>query len=119
MHMKLLDEETLLIGEYPEGTSDGPQIEANIQYVLSNFNTKLQSIYILLQMSIDVYILTNNVIHKDLILTSVWSFRGWLSLMCTVCPRSMSHFYKGTRYIKVDKASWTHSRLRFGRFLVV
>ena len=40
MHMKLLDEETLLIGEYPEGTSDGPQIEANIQYVLSNFNTK-------------------------------------------------------------------------------
>ena len=40
MHMKLLDEETLLIGEYPEGTSDGPQIEANIQYVLSNFTTK-------------------------------------------------------------------------------
>ena len=41
MHMKLLDEETLLIGEYPQGLSDGPQIEANIQYVLSNFNTKL------------------------------------------------------------------------------
>ena len=40
MHMKLLDEETLLIGEYPQGLSDGPQIEANIQYVLSNFNTK-------------------------------------------------------------------------------
>ena len=40
MHMKLLDEETLLVGEYPQGTSDGPQIEANIQYVLSNFNTK-------------------------------------------------------------------------------
>ncbi|MGB1730402.1 MAG: agmatine deiminase family protein, partial [Crocinitomicaceae bacterium] len=35
-----LDEETLLIGEYPQGLSDGPQIEANIQYVLSNFNTK-------------------------------------------------------------------------------
>ena len=40
MHMKLLDEETLLIGEYPNGTSDGPQIEANIQYVLSSFTTK-------------------------------------------------------------------------------
>ena len=40
MHMKLLDEETLLIGEYPQGLSDGPQIEANIQYVLNNFNTK-------------------------------------------------------------------------------
>lgn len=40
MHMKLLDEETLLIGEYPSGASDGPQIEANIQYVIDNFTTK-------------------------------------------------------------------------------
>ncbi|MEX1001564.1 MAG: agmatine deiminase family protein [Crocinitomicaceae bacterium] len=40
MHMKLLDEETLLIGEYPDGVSDGPQIEANLQYVLDNFTTK-------------------------------------------------------------------------------
>jgi agmatine deiminase len=40
MHMKLLDEETLLVGEYPEGISDGPQINANIEYVLSNFNSK-------------------------------------------------------------------------------
>lgn len=39
MHMKLLDEETLMIGEYPSGVSDGPQIEANLQYVLSNFNS--------------------------------------------------------------------------------
>jgi agmatine/peptidylarginine deiminase len=29
MHMKLLDEETILIGEYPQGVADGPQIEAN------------------------------------------------------------------------------------------
>ncbi len=39
MHMKLLDEETLMIGEYPTGVADGPQIEANLQYVLSNFNS--------------------------------------------------------------------------------
>lgn len=39
MHMKLLDEETLLVGEYPTGISDGPQIEANIQYVLNSFKT--------------------------------------------------------------------------------
>jgi len=39
MHMKLLDEETLLVGEYPEGESDGPQIEANLQYILNNFQT--------------------------------------------------------------------------------
>lgn len=39
MHMKLLDEETLLIGQYPVGVADGPQIEANLQYVLSNFTS--------------------------------------------------------------------------------
>ena len=39
MHMKLLDEETLLIGEYPQSVADGPQIEANIQYVLSNYQS--------------------------------------------------------------------------------
>lgn len=39
MHMKLLDEETLLVGEYPSGVADGPQIEANLQYVLNNFNS--------------------------------------------------------------------------------
>jgi agmatine/peptidylarginine deiminase len=39
MHIKLLDEETLLVGEYPTGVADGPQIEANLQYVLSNFNS--------------------------------------------------------------------------------
>ena len=33
MYMKLLNEETLLVGEYPNGIADGPQIEANIQYI--------------------------------------------------------------------------------------
>ena len=39
MHIKLLDEETLLVGQYPPGVADGPQIEANLQYVLNNFKT--------------------------------------------------------------------------------
>ena len=39
MHMKLLDEETLLVGQYPAGVADGPQIEINLQYVLNNFQT--------------------------------------------------------------------------------
>lgn len=39
MHMKLLDEETLLVSEYPEGVADGPQIEANLSYVLDNFTS--------------------------------------------------------------------------------
>ncbi|HBG71937.1 MAG: hypothetical protein A2W93_05140 [Bacteroidetes bacterium GWF2_43_63] len=37
MHMKLLDEETILVGQYPSGISDGPQIEANLQWLLSNY----------------------------------------------------------------------------------
>ena len=40
MHMKLLDEETILMAEYPEGLADGPQIEANLEYVLSNHTSK-------------------------------------------------------------------------------
>lgn len=39
MHIKLLDEETLLVGEYPAGIADGPQIELNLQYILNNFQT--------------------------------------------------------------------------------
>jgi len=40
MHMKLVDEETLLVSEYPDGVADGPQINANIEYVLSNYQSK-------------------------------------------------------------------------------
>lgn len=39
MHIKLLDEETLLVGQYPAGIADGPQIELNLQYVLANFRS--------------------------------------------------------------------------------
>lgn len=50
MHMKLLDEQTLLVGQYPDNTADGPQIEANIQYLLANqvsaFGTPYQIIRI-------------------------------------------------------------------------
>ena len=39
MHMKLLDEETLLIGEFPNGVSDGPQLESNIADIQANYNS--------------------------------------------------------------------------------
>ena len=45
MHMKLLDEETILMAEYPSGVADGPQIEANLQYVLSNYNSAFGTAY--------------------------------------------------------------------------
>lgn len=50
MHMKLLDEETLLIGEYPSGIADGPQIEANLLYVLNNFSSTFGSYYKVIRM---------------------------------------------------------------------
>ena len=40
MHFRPLDEETIMIGEYPTGTSDGPVIEANLLYVLDNSTTQ-------------------------------------------------------------------------------
>ncbi|MEO8069220.1 MAG: agmatine deiminase family protein [Flavobacteriales bacterium] len=39
MHMKLLDEETLLVGEFPTGESDGPAIEANIADIQANYTS--------------------------------------------------------------------------------
>ena len=39
MHMKLIDEETLLVGQYPPGIADGPQIEANLAWILANYNS--------------------------------------------------------------------------------
>ncbi|MBK6621377.1 MAG: agmatine deiminase family protein [Saprospirales bacterium] len=45
MHWYLLDEETIMAGLYPPGTADGPQIEANLQYVLSNFTSPFGTPY--------------------------------------------------------------------------
>lgn len=45
MHMKLLDEETLLVSKYPEGVADGPQIEQNVQYILNNFQSAFGTPY--------------------------------------------------------------------------
>ena len=45
MHMKLLNEETIMVGEYPAGVADGPQIEENLQYVLDNFDSPFGTPY--------------------------------------------------------------------------
>lgn len=49
MHMKLLNEETILIAEYPEGVADGPQIEENIQYILDNYTTPYGNPYTIIR----------------------------------------------------------------------
>ena len=45
MHMKLIDEETLLIGEFPTGQSDGPQLETNIQGIMANYTSTFGTPY--------------------------------------------------------------------------
>ena len=45
MHMKLLNEETILMGEYPQGVADGPQIEANLQFVINNYTSPFGTPY--------------------------------------------------------------------------
>ncbi len=45
MHMKLLDEETLLVSRYPIGVADGPQILTNINYVLANYQSPFGTPY--------------------------------------------------------------------------
>lgn len=45
MHMKLLDEETILVSRYPTGVADGPQIEDNIDYVTSTFQSPFGTDY--------------------------------------------------------------------------
>ncbi len=45
MHMKLLDEETILVSRYPDGVADGPQIEKNINYITNTFQTPFGNDY--------------------------------------------------------------------------
>ena len=37
MHMKILDEQNILVGRYNNNVADGAQINANVDYILSNF----------------------------------------------------------------------------------
>jgi agmatine deiminase len=45
MHMKLLDEETLLVSRYPTGVADGPQIVSNINSILANYQSPFGTPY--------------------------------------------------------------------------
>lgn len=45
MHMRVIDEETIIFGEYPDGIADGPQINANIEYLQQEFQTAFGNQY--------------------------------------------------------------------------
>lgn len=50
MHMRTLDEETIAIGQYPEGVADGPQIEANITWLRNHYLTPYNRPYRILRL---------------------------------------------------------------------
>ena len=50
MHMRVIDEETIFFGQYPEGIADGPQIEANIKYLQEGFSSSLGHAYNILRL---------------------------------------------------------------------
>lgn len=50
MHMRIIDEETIFFGEYPEGESDGPQIESNIAYIRNEHATPFGNEYNILRL---------------------------------------------------------------------
>ncbi len=85
MHMKLLDEETLLVGQYATGEADGPQIEANIAYVTANYNSYFGTPYKVVRMvqppdnsgdypdnNGDYYTYTNSVIINKTIIVPIF-----------------------------------------------
>ncbi|HON18856.1 MAG TPA: agmatine deiminase family protein [Salinivirgaceae bacterium] len=85
MHMKLLDEETLLVGQYPPGVSDGPQIEANLNYILTNYVTPYGRPYRVVRIPMpadengrypsngsDYLTYTNSVILNNLVLVPIY-----------------------------------------------
>jgi agmatine deiminase len=65
MHLKLLDEETLLWGEYPAGVADGPQIEANLQYVQSNYPSVFGTPYKIVRIPSPPEIWNGNAYYPD------------------------------------------------------
>jgi agmatine deiminase len=86
MHMKLLDEETILVGQYPTGVSDGPQIEANIQFIQNNYQTCYGRPYKIVRIPMppnsngqyppnsDYFTYTNSVFVNKTILVPVYGF---------------------------------------------
>ncbi|MCB0568758.1 MAG: agmatine deiminase family protein [Phaeodactylibacter sp.] len=49
MHMVPIDEETFIVGQYPPGVADGPQIEANMEYLVNEVPTAFGNTYRLIR----------------------------------------------------------------------
>ena len=50
MHMRFIDEETVFFGAYPEGVADGPQIEANAEFIANELLTPFGNTYNILRL---------------------------------------------------------------------
>ncbi len=85
MYMKLLDEETLLIGEYPPGEENGLQIEPNLKHITSYLFTPYERPYRIFRVPMPTLTpgyyfseqggyrtYTNSIIINDLVLVPVF-----------------------------------------------
>jgi agmatine/peptidylarginine deiminase len=50
MHMRFIDEETVIVGEYPPGVADGPQINQNLEYLVNDVPTAFGNQYNVIRM---------------------------------------------------------------------
>lgn len=56
MHMRILDEETIAVGYYPEGEADGPWIEENLAFIRNNYRTPYGKPYRIMRLEMPAHL---------------------------------------------------------------
>lgn len=141
MHMRVIDEETIIFGEYPEGIADGPQINANIDYLLSEFQTSFGNPYRIVRMPMppedgkyphnggDYRTYTNSIFINKTILVPIYEEKydtvalrlyrenlpGYnvVGINCNAIIPSLGALHCITKLVGVDEPLWiAHPRLR-------
>ena len=140
MHMRILDEETIAVGEYPEGVADGPVIEENLNYIRNHYRTPYGRPYRILRLPMppqngqyppfaDYLTYTNSVFVNKSILVPVYGmpedevalqlyrdyFPGYrvVGINCSTIISRLGALHCITKLIGVREPLWiAHPRLR-------
>lgn len=140
MHMRILDEETIAIGEYPAGVADGPVIEENLAYIRNHYRTPYGRPYRILRLPMppqngqyppfaDYLTYTNSVFLNESILVPVYGipedelaldlyqeyFPGYrvVGIDCSTIISRLGALHCITKLIGVREPLWiAHPRLR-------
>lgn len=140
MHMRILDEETIAVGEYPEGVADGPVIEENLRFIRNHYRTPYGKPYRILRLPMppqngqyppfaDYYTYTNSVFLNSTILVPTYGipedeaalqlyedyFPGYrvVGIDCSTIISRLGALHCITKLIGVREPLWiAHPRLR-------